>query len=188
MPDAPEWGDPVRTRSATSANRARCVCLIWRASVWAIFAPLKGVEKIAKPRGAYGNAHWLQTVKTPPPVTGRWPASFWSALSQLTQRLSQISHRSVRRADKSAGDSRNIAASGTEIIKDLGAEHVRTGKPIVYTSADSVFQIAAHEEVIPLERQYQICETATRPPAWRARSWPRDRASFSRCTWSVLSN
>ncbi len=54
----------------------------------------------------------------------------------------------------------NIPSSGTEIIKDLGAEHVRTGKPIVYTSADSVFQIAAHEEVIPLARQYEICETA----------------------------
>jgi phosphopentomutase len=54
----------------------------------------------------------------------------------------------------------NFAASGTEIIKDLGTEHVTTGKPIVYTSADSVFQIAAHEETIPLERLYEICETA----------------------------
>ncbi|GAC1397555.1 MAG: phosphopentomutase [Pyrinomonadaceae bacterium] len=54
----------------------------------------------------------------------------------------------------------NVAASGTEIIKELGAEHVRTGKPIVYTSADSVFQIAAHESVIPIKRQYEICETA----------------------------
>jgi phosphopentomutase len=56
----------------------------------------------------------------------------------------------------------NFAASGTEIIKDLGAEHVQTGKPIVYTSADSVFQIAAHEETIPLDRLYEICETARR--------------------------
>ncbi|MEW6701634.1 MAG: phosphopentomutase [Bacteroidota bacterium] len=51
----------------------------------------------------------------------------------------------------------NYAASGTEIIKDLGAEHIRTGFPIVYTSADSVFQIAAHEEVIPLKQLYEIC-------------------------------
>ena len=50
----------------------------------------------------------------------------------------------------------NYAASGTKIIEDLGAEHMRTGKPIVYTSADSVFQIAAHEGVIPLEEQYRI--------------------------------
>jgi phosphopentomutase len=54
----------------------------------------------------------------------------------------------------------NVPASGTEIIKDLGEEHIRTGKPIVYTSADSVFQIAAHEEIIPLTRLYQLCETA----------------------------
>ena len=54
----------------------------------------------------------------------------------------------------------NVPASGTEIIKQFGAEHVATGKPIVYTSADSVFQIAAHEGVIPIERQYEICEIA----------------------------
>jgi phosphopentomutase len=54
----------------------------------------------------------------------------------------------------------NCAASGTEIIAQLGEEHMRTGKPIVYTSADSVFQVAAHEEVIPLWELYKICETA----------------------------
>src|SRR6267154_3600145 len=54
----------------------------------------------------------------------------------------------------------NKAASGTEIIKELGEEHMRTGSPIVYTSADSVFQIAAHEEVIPLWELYKLCETA----------------------------
>ncbi len=53
----------------------------------------------------------------------------------------------------------NYAASGTEIIKELGEEHMRTGKPIIYTSADSVFQVAAHEEVIPLWELYKICET-----------------------------
>src|ERR1700678_1371508 len=54
----------------------------------------------------------------------------------------------------------NKAASGTEIIQELGEEHMRTGSPIVYTSADSVFQVAAHEEVIPLFELYKICETA----------------------------
>ena len=54
----------------------------------------------------------------------------------------------------------NVAASGTEIIKQLGDEHVRTGSPIVYTSADSVFQIAAHEEVIALEDLYHMCRIA----------------------------
>src|SRR6185436_13205598 len=54
----------------------------------------------------------------------------------------------------------NKAASGTEIIKELGEEHVRTGRPIVYTSADSVFQIAAHERVVPLEELYRWSEIA----------------------------
>ncbi|MSO21896.1 MAG: phosphopentomutase [Acidobacteria bacterium] len=54
----------------------------------------------------------------------------------------------------------NCAASGTEIIQRLGAEHVRTGFPIVYTSADSVFQIAAHEEVVPVAKLYDLCRTA----------------------------
>src|SRR6185437_1845955 len=54
----------------------------------------------------------------------------------------------------------NKPASGTEIIKELGAEHMRTGSPIVYTSADSVFQVAAHQSVIPLQELYGICEIA----------------------------
>ncbi|MCK5075326.1 MAG: phosphopentomutase, partial [Calditrichia bacterium] len=54
----------------------------------------------------------------------------------------------------------NKAASGTEILKELGEEHVKTGKPIVYTSADSVFQIAAHEEIISREKLYEICLVA----------------------------
>jgi phosphopentomutase len=54
----------------------------------------------------------------------------------------------------------NVVGSGTEIMDRYGAEHVRTGRPIVYTSADSVFQILAHEDVIPIEEQYAICRAA----------------------------
>jgi phosphopentomutase len=54
----------------------------------------------------------------------------------------------------------NVAASGTEIIDRFGAEHMATGKPIVYTSADSVFQIAAHESIIPVDELYRICDIA----------------------------
>lgn len=64
----------------------------------------------------------------------------------------------------------NIAASGTQIIEDLGEEHMKTGNIIVYTSADSVLQVAAHEEVIPLEELYKICEIAreiTLKPEWK---------------------
>lgn len=61
---------------------------------------------------------------------------------------------------KVSGVLANIPASGTEIIKQFGEEHIKTGKPIIYTSADSVFQIAAHEEIIPIERLYEICRVA----------------------------
>jgi phosphopentomutase len=54
----------------------------------------------------------------------------------------------------------NKPASGTEIIKELGEEHVKTGKPIVYTSGDSVFQIATHEDVVPIQELYRMCEIA----------------------------
>jgi phosphopentomutase len=68
----------------------------------------------------------------------------------------------MREFEKSTGRTSigNRAASGTEIIKELGVEHVRTGSPIVYTSADSVFQIAAHEQVIPIPELYRMCEIA----------------------------
>src|SRR2546423_701333 len=56
----------------------------------------------------------------------------------------------------------NYACSGTTILEQLGAEHVRTGHPILYTSADSVLQIAAHEKIVPLDRLYQICQIARR--------------------------
>jgi len=59
-----------------------------------------------------------------------------------------------------AGFIGNFAASGTEIIKQLGEEHIKTGKPIIYTSADSVLQIAAHEKYFGLEKLYEVCETA----------------------------
>jgi phosphopentomutase len=56
----------------------------------------------------------------------------------------------------------NLAASGTEILRSLGEEHCRTGRPIVYTSVDSVFQIAAHEDILPVDRLYEICRIARR--------------------------
>ena len=64
----------------------------------------------------------------------------------------------------------NRVASGTEIIKDLGVEHIKTGKLIVYTSADSVLQIAAHESIVPLEELYRICSEIreiTKKDEWR---------------------
>lgn len=82
----------------------------------------------------------------------------------------------------------NKAASGTEIIKELGKEHIETGNIIVYTSADSVLQIAAHEDVVPLDELYKICEIAreiTLKPEWRvgriiARPFIGENGNFTR--------
>jgi phosphopentomutase len=85
-----------------------------------------------------------------------------------------------------AGVLGNKAASGTEIIAELGAEHVRSGLPIVYTSADSVLQIAAHEEIIPLKKLYKMClQTRKICDAWRigrviARPFVGSAGNFSR--------
>lgn len=68
----------------------------------------------------------------------------------------------VRKIEREAGVQfiGNYARSGTTILEELGAEHLRTGKPILYTSADSVLQIATHEDVLPIQRLYEICEVA----------------------------
>ena len=70
----------------------------------------------------------------------------------------------VKAIEQEAGEKfiGNYAGSGTKILEELGAEHIRTGNPILYTSADSVLQIAAHEKIIPLERLYEICRIARR--------------------------
>ncbi|MEJ7605372.1 MAG: phosphopentomutase [Bryobacteraceae bacterium] len=92
-------------------------------------------------------------------ATGRWQASFSKRHFRFSQRLP---HSLMRDFEQRAGRESlgNRAASGTEIIAELGDEHVRTGKLIVYTSADSVFQIAAHEEIVPLAELYRICQAA----------------------------
>ena len=96
-------------------------------------------------------------------VTGHWEMMgivLDRAVSGVSQTASLES--SSRRSSSAIGRGTlgNYAASGTAIIDDLGAEHMRTGKPIVYTSADSVFQIAAHEDVIPIDEQYRISRIA----------------------------
>lgn len=122
--------------------------------------PLKGVPPSERPKACYGKAQPRSAGKDS--VTGHWemmgvitetpfptyPNGFPPAL------IAEFERRIGR---KTLG---NYPASGTEIIKQLGEEHRRTGYPIVYTSADSVFQIAAHEEVIPVETLYRMCEIA----------------------------
>jgi phosphopentomutase len=111
-------------------------------------------------RGAYGRLAEASPGKDS--VTGHWEMmgivldrAFPTFPDGFTPELIAEFERRIGR-----GTIGNVVASGTEIIERLGPEHVRTGKPIVYTSADSVFQIAAHEGVIPVAEQYRICEIA----------------------------
>lgn len=163
MPDAPAWGDAGSdTFGHVLASRDVLLPNLQRYGLGNI-RPLKNVSPIAEPEGSYGRCALRSNGKDT--TTGHWEMA-GIILDQAFPTYpngfpaSVIDH--FIRETGVPGILGNLPASGTEIIKDLGAEHVKTGKPIVYTSADSVFQIAAHEEVIPLPKLYGICETARR--------------------------
>jgi phosphopentomutase len=161
MPDAPQFHDPPGADTLGNIARLRGLRLPNLARLGlGNMKPLQGIPPAAVPTGAYGRCTLASPGKDT--TTGHWemvgihlahpfplyPHGFPAvALDEFERRIGR----------HWLG---NVAASGTEIIRDLGAEHMRTGSPIVYTSADSVFQVAAHEEVIPLWEQYKICETA----------------------------
>jgi phosphopentomutase len=114
--------------------------------------------------GAYGFAEELSSGKDTP--SGHWeiagvPVLFdWGYFTDRTDTFPpELIDKLVERAGL-PGVLGNCHASGTTIIAELGDEHVRTGKPIVYTSADSVFQVAAHEEAFGLQRLYDLCDIA----------------------------
>jgi phosphopentomutase len=168
MPDAANFGGA--TGADTVGNLARATGLSLpnlRAMGLANIRRFEGLDAVEFPSGCYGRAALASPGKDT--TTGHWemagiilerpfplyPNGFPSEV------IGEFERRTGRRT---LG---NCAASGTEIIRQLGAEHMRTGTPIVYTSADSVFQIAAHEDVIPVPELYRICEVARdilRPP------------------------
>ncbi len=92
-------------------------------------------------------------------TTGHWEIA-GVVLEEPFATFERFPDELVREIERDAGVSfiGNYARSGTEILNELGEEHLRTGKPILYTSADSVLQIAAHENVVPVERLYEICQ------------------------------
>ncbi len=163
MPDAAEWGD---SGADTIGNilRSRHVRLpnLQQLGLGNIRA-LEGVPPIDSPVGCFGKCTLRSNGKDT--TTGHWEM----AGIVLEKAFPTFPHgfpppiidEFIAQAAV-PGILGNVPASGTEIIKELGEEHIRTGKPIVYTSADSVFQIAAHEEVIPVERLYEMCEIARR--------------------------
>src|SRR5207248_10947862 len=95
-------------------------------------------------------------------ITGRWEMMGIVLQRALPTYPNGFAAELVEECEQAIGHKvmGNKVASGTEIIQELGEEHLRTGSPILYTSADSVFQIAAHQEVIPIEELYHICEIA----------------------------
>lgn len=160
MPDADQYGD---RGSDTLGNIAReCslhlpnLCRLGLANI----KPLTGLTPDASPLGAYGKCALASPGKDT--TTGHWEM----AGIHLEKPFPLFPHgfppEIMNEFESRIGRSTlgNKAASGTEIINELGEEHMRTGSPIIYTSADSVFQVAAHEEVIPLFELYKICETA----------------------------
>ena len=160
MPDAAAYGD-VGSNTLGNIARLRPLHLPNFAALGlGNIAPVTGVGPVEAPTAAYGKCTLASPGKDT--TTGHWemvgihldkplplyPQGFDPAFMQAFEdRIGR-------------GTLGNKAASGTEIITELGDEHVRTGSPIIYTSADSVFQIAAHEEVIPLWELYKICEIA----------------------------
>ena len=161
MPDAPEWGDAGSDTFGHICESREVRLPNLQSLGLGNIRPLAGVAKMEKPRGAYGKCALASNGKDT--TTGHWEMAgiiLERAFPTYPNGFPQMVIDQFIERTKVPGILGNIPASGTEIIKDLGVEHVRTGKPIVYTSADSVFQIAAHEEVIPLARQYEICETA----------------------------
>ncbi|HEX5430676.1 MAG TPA: phosphopentomutase, partial [Bryobacteraceae bacterium] len=160
MPDAAAYGD---TGSDTLGNIARRtqlrlpnLCRLGLANIKA----LQGLAPAEAPLGAFGRAALASPGKDT--TTGHWEMAgihlekpFPVYPHGFPRGIMDEFERRIGRATLG-----NKPASGTEIIEELGEEHMRTGSPIVYTSADSVFQVAAHEEVIPLFELYKICETA----------------------------
>jgi len=160
MPDAASYGDAGRdTLGHISELRGLNVPNLVRLGL-ANIRPLAGLTPSADPEGAYGKAALLSPGKDT--TTGHWEIA-GIILDRAFPTYPQGFPRALMEKFEAAIGRQtlgNFPASGTEIIQQLGEEHVRTGWPIVYTSADSVFQIAAHEEIIPVAELYRMCQVA----------------------------
>lgn len=161
MPDAADYGD---RGSNTLGNIARARGGLNLPHLQALglgnIAPIQGVDPSSSAKACYGKMAELSPGKDT--TTGHWEMAgivLEKAFPTFPKGFPQMF---IQAFEKKIGSRviGNEVASGTEIIQRLGEEHVKTGRPIVYTSADSVFQIAAHEDVIPLPKLIHICEIA----------------------------
>src|SRR4029079_4120398 len=163
MPDAPDWGDAGSDTFGHILESRKLQLPNLQHYGLGNIRPLKDLPPVESPVGSYGRCALRSNGKDT--TTGHWEMA-GIILEQAFPTYpngfpTTVIDRFVSETSV-PGILGNIPASGTEIIKVLGEEHVKTKKPIVYTSADSVFQIAAHEEIIPLDRLYEICEIARR--------------------------
>ncbi len=163
LPDAAKYGDKG---SNTLYNMSKVVGGLYLPNMKNLglgnIAEIIGVNRIDNPSASFGKMQEVSNGKDS--TTGHWELGGLyvdTNFSYFPDGFPDDLINKFLNLTGCKGVLGNKAASGTEIIKDLGDEHVKTGYPIVYTSADSVFQIAAHEKVIPLERLYEIC-TITR--------------------------
>src|SRR5438094_4805293 len=160
LPDAAEYGDVGRnTLGHIAESRPLKIPNLVRLGL-ANIAPLKHQTPADSPVGSFGKGATRSPGKDT--TTGHWEmAGVWLDQAFPVYKIG-FPKELIERFEKQIGRKiiGNKPASGTEIIKELGEEHVRTGKPIVYTSGDSVFQIAAHEEIISIQELYRMCEIA----------------------------
>jgi phosphopentomutase len=163
MPDAAEFGDdePADTLGHIDRQRPLRVPNLARLGLGNI-KPFPHLRAAQRPEGAFGMAALASPGKDT--TTGHWEMAGIILERPFPIYPNGFPPDVIEPFEQAIGRKvlGNIPASGTEIIKELGAEHVRTARPIVYTSADSVFQIAAHEDVIPLAELYRICQMARR--------------------------
>jgi phosphopentomutase len=160
LPDAAEYGDVGRsTLGHIAESRPLEIPTLVRLGL-ANIAPLKYQNPSAAPIGAFGKGATRSPGKDT--TTGHWEMAGVCLDQPFPVYKNGFPPELIEEFEKQIGRKTigNKPASGTEIIKELGEEHVRTGKPIVYTSGDSVFQIAAHEDVIPIAELYRMCEIA----------------------------
>ena len=161
MPDAGDWGDAGADTLGNILKSRNVDLPNLRKLGLGNIRPLSGLRAIDDPSGSFGKCALKSNGKDT--TTGHWEMAGIILEKAFPTYPGGFPPRVVDAfidQAKIPGILANVPASGTEIIKEFGEEHVRTGKPIVYTSADSVFQIAAHEEVVPLERLYEMCQIA----------------------------
>ncbi len=164
MPDAAEYGGPAELDSATLPHVAEAVGGLHLPTLAHLglgnVAPILGVAP--EPNAVAGWGKMAEASAGKDSVTGHWELMGITTKTPFRTYPDGFPHELMAEfeAEIGRGTLGNMASSGTAILTALGAEHLTTGRPIVYTSADSVFQVAAHESIVPLPELYAICETA----------------------------